>query len=260
MRSPGAALIAWTLVAAFGAASPAPATGTSLHEAVARYLATRQGSVTVTVYDAVRGREWSWRQAGRGYTASIVKVDILAALLHRTASLTTDQRRLAKVMIEESDNEAASVLYRQIGGAPGLDRFNAKAGLTQTVASTSWGLTRTSAHDQVVLLRLIANPTRLLTAADRRYELHLMRSVTAGQCWGIAPCVPEGVSVALKNGWVPLSSVHGGGWQVNSIAYVSGDGRRYFIAVLSHETTFSYGVETIQGVSEIIWPYMSVAG
>lgn len=256
-RTAGALLAVVALTSC--AASPVRATSpsTSLHAAVSRYLATRQGSVTVAVYDAVRDWSWSWHAAQRAYAASIVKVDILAALLHQTRSLTADQRRLATAMIERSDNDAASALYRQISGASGLDRFDAKAGLSQTAASSSWGLTRTSAQDQVSLLRLLAFPNSLLTRGDRRYELGLMRSVTASQCWGIAPCLPEGVSVALKNGWVPLSDAHGGGWQVNSVAYVSGEGRRYFIVVLTHESSYSYGVATVQGVSEIVWPYMA---
>ncbi|HWC35083.1 MAG TPA: serine hydrolase [Mycobacteriales bacterium] len=200
----------------------------------------------MAVYDAVAGREWTWRPAARAYTASIVKVDILAALLHRTHGLSAAQRTLSTAMIEQSDNDAASALYGEIGGAAGLDRFDAAAGMSETSASTSWGLTRTSASDQVTLLRLLASSNDLLSTRDRRFELGLMRSVTKSQCWGIAPCLPKGVSVALKNGWVPLSSVHGGGWQVNSIAYVKGDGRRYFLAVLTHGPAFTYGIDTIE--------------
>ncbi len=58
-------------------------------------------------------------------TASIVKVDILASLLLRDqragTELTAYQRGSATAMIEHSDNDAATALYDDLGGASGLD-------------------------------------------------------------------------------------------------------------------------------------------
>jgi hypothetical protein len=56
--------------------------------------------------------------------------------------------------------------------------------------------------------------------------------------------------VALKNGWLPLDS---GGWQVNSIGYVNGDGRNYVIAVLTDGGTEANGIATIEELSGFIW-------
>jgi hypothetical protein len=50
-----------------------------------------------------------------------------------------------------------------------------------------------------------------------------MERVTPGQAGGISGGVPPGVTVALKNGWLPLDG--NGDWQVNSIGWVIGDGR-----------------------------------
>ncbi|WP_371128091.1 hypothetical protein [Streptomyces sp. 2131.1] len=54
-------------------------------------------------------------------TASIVKVDILAALLLRAQdegrALTADERSRAAAMIEKSDNDSATVLLAAVGGA-----------------------------------------------------------------------------------------------------------------------------------------------
>jgi hypothetical protein len=231
-----------------------------LHREVADYLASRSGVVSVAVYDLVRARGWDWHSRYRGYTASIVKVDILAALLYREGRLSQWQRTLAALMIEESDNDAASTLYGYIGGAAGLDEFNRRAGLDQTVASSSWGLTKTSAHDQVQLLRLLASPGQMFTRAQRAYALGLMRSVVGSQCWGVAAGVPDGVSVALKNGWLPLSAARGAGWQMNSIGYVLGLGRRYLVGILSHSPGYAYGVRTIEHVSRVVWRGMSRSG
>lgn len=229
----------------------------SLHREVADYLTSRSGVVSVAVYDVVRARGWAWHPRYRGYTASIVKVDILAALLHRDGRLSHWQRALAARMIRESDNDAASTLYAQIGGPAGLERFNGRAGLDQTVANSSWGLTTTSARDQVRLLRLLATPGHLLTHWQREYALGLMRSVVGWQCWGVAAGVPEGVSVALKNGWLPLSAARGGGWQLNSIGYVRGLGRRYLVAILSNSPSYAYGVQTIEHIARLVWPHMN---
>jgi beta-lactamase class A len=240
--------------------APAQAATGSLARAVYDYMADRRGTITVAVYDAVAGRQWWWHVDVRAYTASIVKVDILAALMRRRGTLTSSQRALATAMIERSDNNAATTLYRQIGGAAGLRAFDAAAGLTMTTPSSSWGLTRTSSLDQVRLLRKLAFPNSLLSSSQRSYELYLMSHVVSSQRWGVTGGVPAGVTVSLKNGWLPLSAARGGGWQVNSIGYVHGLGRRYVIAVLTHSPSFSYGVATIQRLSAIVWSHMARAG
>jgi hypothetical protein len=88
------------------------------------------------------------------------------------------------------------------------------------------------------------------TPASQAHELNLMEHVDPGQSWGISAGVAAGSTVALKNGWLPLDS---GGWQVNSIGYVDGDGRNYVIAVLTTEDTEADGVNFIQGLSGLIW-------
>ncbi len=76
-------------------------------------------------------------------TASVVKVDILTALLlaARDAGrdLTAAERAHAEAMIVRSDNDAATALWRVVGRAAGLDAANARLGLTRTVADARWG-------------------------------------------------------------------------------------------------------------------------
>lgn len=231
----------------------------SLSRSVYDYMATRRGTVTVAVFDLVADQRWWWHVSVRGYTASIVKVDILAALMHRQAALTARQRTLATAMIERSDNSAATTLYRAIGGAGGLRAFDTVAGLATTTPSWAWGMTTTSSLDQVRLLTRLAQPNDVLTPAQRSFELGLMAHVVSWQRWGVTAGVPADVAVSLKNGWLPLSADRGGGWQVNSIGYVHGQGRRYVIAVLTHSPSFDYGVRTVSGVSRIVWPHMARA-
>ncbi|HSR23385.1 MAG TPA: serine hydrolase [Candidatus Eisenbacteria bacterium] len=240
-------------------APAAHAGSSSLATPVYDYMATRRGTIAVAVYDLVSRQQWWWHISVRSSTASIVKVDILAALLRRNGTLSASQRTLAAAMIERSDNTGATTLYRQIGGATGLRAFNSVAGLTMTTPSSSWGLTRTSSLDQVRLLRRLAEPNSVLTSSQRSYELALMAQVVSSQRWGVSGGVPAGVTVSLKNGWLPLSAARGGGWQVNSIGYVHGLGRRYVIAVLTHSPSFSYGVATISRISAIVWAHMARA-
>ncbi|MEV4824621.1 hypothetical protein [Micromonospora sp. NPDC049274] len=94
----------------------------------------RQGTAAVTV------------GAKRFETASIVKVNILAALLLRQnppgRALRADTRRLAEAMIVSSDNDAAVALWQRIGGSRGLASANRALGLRETRPSSHWGSPR----------------------------------------------------------------------------------------------------------------------
>jgi hypothetical protein len=155
-------------------------------------------------------------------------------------------------MIEESDNDDAQDLWDGEGGATAVGAFDNTAGLTQTDPDGPgyWGLSTTTAADQVQLLRTVAFPNGILTPASQAYELNLMEHVDSAQSWGVSAGVVAGSTVALKNGWLPLDS---GGWQVNSIGYIDGDGRDYVIAVLTDDDTESDGINFIQGLSGLIW-------
>ncbi|MEV6839160.1 serine hydrolase [Streptomyces sp. NPDC051133] len=173
-------------------------------------------------------------------TASIVKVDILAALLLQAQDadrrLTAAERAYAAKMIENSDNASATALWHTIGRAPGLDAANRRFGLTQTSGGDGelWGLTQTTAADQLALLRQVFGEESKLSAASRTYLQALMKSVEADQQWGVSAAA-EGNSWALKNGWLARSTT--GLWDVNSIGRVTVDGTDCLVAVLSNGTT-----------------------
>ena len=186
-----------------------------------------------------------------------MKVDILETLLNESdgAGLSADDQALAQQMIEDSDNDAATALWYAAGGAAGLAAYNAKAGLTRTTPSPcvecvgfpwpGWGLTTTVPYDQITLLKRIILPSSLLTSAERSYALSLLENVTPDQAWGISGGVPAGVTVALKNGWLPLNDADTD-WQINSEGWVSGDGRDYLISVLTTgNPDEQYGIDTV---------------
>ena len=156
-------------------------------------------------------------------------------------------------MIEESDNDDATDLWDEVVGSQAVARFDALAGLTDTIPNAAgyWGETTTTALDQVRLLEHLVLPNSLLDDAARGYELGLMENVVPYERWGVSAGVPAGVTVALKNGWVPIVD---GNWQINSIGYVDGQGRAYIIAVLTNENlTEGYGIATIEGIPRIVW-------
>ncbi|MFE5603515.1 serine hydrolase [Streptomyces coelicoflavus] len=207
--------------------------------------------VSVAVLDPESGEGASYG-AGAFDTASIVKVDILAALLLRAQdagrSLTASERSSATVMIEDSDNDSASALWRAIGTAGGLDAANERFGLTGTAGGEGplWGLTRTTAADQVRLLRQVfVADGSVLSAASRAYVRGLMERIADGQRWGVSAAADGadgtggvggadgtgGSGWALKNGWLRRSTT--GLWVVNSIGRVETGGRGRLVAVVS---------------------------
>jgi beta-lactamase class A len=264
-----AALLAVTAlaVAALGVEGLGVATGRGRHPARGRhasanpfaspglrhYLSGRAGNITAAVYDIDTGRTYLYRPGVREQTASIVKVDILATLLHETQTrggLSGGDAAVAQGMIEASDNDDATDLWNDEGGAAAVHHFDEEAGMRQTSPSLSWGLTTTTPLDQLKLLRIVMLPNRLLRTSSRVYEYELMRHVIPSEDWGVSAGVGANAKVALKNGWLPLP----GGWQVNSIGQIVGSGRRYLLAVMTDEDpSEDYGIATIERISATVW-------
>ncbi|MET7490228.1 serine hydrolase [Streptomyces sp. NPDC005538] len=171
-------------------------------------------------------------------TASIIKVDILATLLLQAQDagrgLTQQERTRTEAMIERSDNDAATALWREIGQAPGLEAANKRLGLSSTVGGDGglWGLTRTTATDQIRLLRAVfadSGTSSALTTASRTYIRTLMTRIATDQSWGVSAASDSGW--ALKNGWLQRSTT--GLWDINSVGEVTSGTHHYLVAVLS---------------------------
>ncbi|MGW0970794.1 serine hydrolase [Streptomyces sp. NPDC002516] len=187
-------------------------------------------------------------------TASIVKVNILAALLLQAQDadrhLTAQERTYATAMIENSDNASASALWATIGRADGLDAANKRFGLTSTQGGDGelWGLTQTTAGDQLKLLRQVFGKDSRLSASSRSYVQGLMGEIEADQRWGVSAAA-DGSQWALKNGWLARSTT--GLWDVNSIGRISADGHEYLVATLSNgNSTQAKGISLVEAVSK----------
>jgi beta-lactamase class A len=272
----------------------APSTGRDPLKGVCTYLTSRDGVVQVALFNNNNGRTYLLSNGDdTQYTASIVKVDILASWLYRYQSSGTkipddipySVKYLMGLMIDMSDNAAATGLFYFGGGCNAVSTFNTLIPLTSTTVGCEssnyygWGNTTTTASDQVKLMKLYAYGSGNILGSDaRNYGNSLMKMVDQTQRWGIS-CGPWGttcnppnyappldsVTVALKNGWKTLPTctkpVTDCPWQVNSTGWVSGKGRNYTLTVLTTDDPvgsggtagFTYGIDTIQGVSKMIW-------
>ncbi|MFI9373582.1 serine hydrolase [Streptomyces parvulus] len=186
-------------------------------------------------------------------TASIVKVDILATLLlqaqYEGRRLSGEERAQTAAMIQKSDNDSTSALWTRIGSARGLDAANARLGLLQTRGGqgTVWGITQTTAEDQIRLLQSVFGDESPLSEASRTYIQDLMRHVVGSQTWGVSAAADSGTT-ALKNGWLQRTQVKK--WDVNSIGRIQRGGRVYLMAVLLNGcSTQEVGISIVEQAS-----------
>ena len=253
-----------------------PALAAQLSRDIRAVLVARRGTVSVAVHDPATGVSCAIGSSHRYDTASIVKVMIMEATLRRAQDwgrgLTAWERRKIRPMIIRSDNTAARRLWDDLG-QPYIGRFLGRAGTTATTLNPYglWGLTRTSAADQLRILGVLtgARARALLSPSSRAYGLKQLNEVRRDQRWGVPAGMPRGTKAYLKNGWLSRST-HG--WRVHSIGAFTGTakakatatskartvtakarGRTYRIVVLSHDNpTMKYGVRTIERVAQAV--------
>ena len=229
------------------------------------------GNVDIAVYDNATGAIAHYTNVPTTaptafITASIIKMSILETLLWHNqqngiATMTSSQLAEATPMIENSDNDAATSLWTLDGGPTAINAFFRQIGATNSTANVDWGLTETTALDQLKVVNEVAYPGKLLTTGSATQADDLMNHVEADQQWGVSGGVPAGVTVQLKNGWLQGADVDGTtGWNINSIGHVHGDGVDYTIAVLTNDnTTMQNGINTIQALSTATWNTVSTA-
>jgi beta-lactamase class A len=215
-------------------------------------LSGRRSTTAVALYDRTTGTHCTLDASRRFDSASVVKATVLGTVLRKAKEqsrrLTSQEVSLTTAMITKSDNNATTALWKQLGTSR-ISHFLALAGMTQTTpgANGYWGLTQITAGDELKLMALFTSNNSVLGPASRSYALNLMGRVISSQRWGVPAGVPAGVSVHVKNGWLPRST-HA--WRVHSIGAFTGGGRDYAIVVLTQDdSTMSYGVATIEGVA-----------
>jgi beta-lactamase class A len=208
------------------------------------------------------GESYRFRPTSRYETASVVKIDILAAVLLAAQdagrSLTATERSLASKMIRASDNAAASTLWWQVGGHDGMSRVNARLGLTQTQVGYGelWGTTTTTVTDQIRMVDIITGRRKSLSAPSVAYAVGLMTTVNADQDWGVSAAARPGERVALKNGWFtgPQSVKV---WTINSVGRITDRNTDVTIAVMSQSNhSMADGVWLVETATKLTRQYL----
>lgn len=223
-------------------------------KALSSYLG--KGGVSIEAVDLDTGATYRYGATGGMRTGSIVKLYILETLLllHQKAGtkLGEEDRERATRMIENSDNDAATALYNEIGGGNGLRKSAAQLGVRNTVPDSTghWGLTQTNAPDYVALLRNLTS-ARALNSASRTYILELMEDVESDQRWGVSAAADKGSTVRLKNGWLTTDSDHDL-WLVNSVGVITAHGDKVIVAVMTqHGSSFTGGISLVQKLAKL---------
>lgn len=236
------------------------APGLKLAARLAAALATTSPRTTgAAVHDARTGTYCGLRDGQLFYAASVDKVTTVSALLWQRQrvgkGLTAEEKGWARRAITLSDNDAQSALWLRVGRGCGVRTFLRAAGMTRTLTDPGgrWGVTRTTAADQIALLDQLTHGP-LLTPANRRYLLGLMRAVTTAQRWGVPVGAPARARVANKNGWLPYR----GSWRINSIGHVQGIGPGavtddYTVALLSAGSpSLTAGMRTLNTIARVV--------
>jgi beta-lactamase class A len=263
-----AVLPASPATASSASASPATAAAPTAQQKAATDRATRvknlnaalkavKGDFAVAVLDRKTGQRYVYRGSVGYDTASIVKVQILACMLLKAQDAgrapTSAEMKLARPMIRLSDNNATTSLYQRIGGKSAVTKCNKRLGLTQTVVNSRWGLTRTTAADQVVLLSELVDTKGPLSASSRKTAFTLMNTVSTAQDWGVPVIARKGEIFTVKNGW-DTRTADGGLWAVNTIGRITAKNGAVDVsmAVLTRRNkNMSSGVALVEKVAKL---------
>jgi hypothetical protein len=192
--------------------------------------------ITAHLYDTRTGCHYRLHHENRQRTASVFKVMVMAGTLleaqNQRRSVSEWELDQLRPMIAESANGPVRSLWYSFGAAPWYRDQGRIFGLDDTTVrgddGTAWGVTTTSAADQVDLLRqVLLGDWGPLSEESRAVALELMTDVVPSQTWGVTAGVPDGWTVAQKNGFAGIT--------INSVGWVDepGASNGYVVAILS---------------------------
>lgn len=185
--------------------------------------------------------------------ASTFKIPIMLTVFYQAEQthqpLSAEQYVLLQTMIEESDNEAATILYSQIGFDTGILQFLQAAGFDSIHINTvSFGFSTGTSDLMVHLLTGLQQGT-ILTASDRAMAIDLMSHVTPEQRQGIGVTAPSGATYSMKDGWLQ----DGDGWVTASVGMLMYQNHSYVIAIyLRRSATLDEGWQIVNTICATI--------
>ena len=205
-----------------------------------RFARKRMGQVAFAVLERDE-RPRGLHRTMRFRSASVVKAMLMVAVLRRAGRhrVSAIKRAYLHRMITVSDNDAANVLYAQVGGR-GLRRVARAAGMRRFVEVGHWAEDWITAADQA---RLFLRIDRLVPRAHRRYARKLLSSVVSWQRWGIA-------RVARHR---HMKAFFKGGWRIGILHQVAllerGNGRVALAVLTDGSPTEAYARETMERIA-----------
>ena len=165
----------------------------------------------------------------------------MVAVLRRAGRhrVSAETRAYLRRMITVSDNDAANVIYAEVGSR-GLRRVAHAAGMRRFVDVGHWAEAWITAADQA---RFFLRIDRLVPRAHRRYARKLLSSVVSWQRWGIA-------RVAHRR---HMKAFFKGGWRVGILhqaALLERANGRVALAVLTSDSpSEAYARETMERIA-----------
>jgi len=204
----------------------------------------RRGSITF----AVRTDD---RLLGRGLdtqvpSASVFKAMLLTTYLRqasvRDRDLTAADKALLAPMIQRSDNVAATRV-RDIVGNRAIVRLARRVGMTRFAIAQVWGLSQITARDQT---KYFLHIDALMPARHRGYGMHLLRTITPSQRWGMGRVIPDGWRLYFKGGWGS-----GTGAVDHQVGLLRRGRHRVAVAILTvNDGSHAYGKATLRGMAK----------
>lgn len=242
--------------AALGAAGVTPCRPDPFGQGRVEELAHRYPGqlITAHVFDTRTGCHYRLNHDNRQRTASVFKVMVMAGTLLEAQNEDRDvsdwELDQLHPMITESANGPVRALWYSFGAAPWYRNQGRIFGLGDTTVrgddGSAWGLTTTSAADQVDLLRqVLLGDWGPIDEDSRALAFELMADVVPSQTWGVTAGVPDDWIVAQKNGFAGIT--------INSVGWVDepGSSDGYVVAILSQGwPDHPSGIAAVERVSE----------
>jgi len=227
----------WVSAAAATFSSPGDVPGRASIDALssdlATYLASLDPNVNAVVYDVTHQRYYTYNATAQFIMGSSMKVPIMLTFFdmieRQDREPTAREMVLLTTMIENSNNDSASILYySEIGGAQGVARYLQSIHVPDLQPDPdAWGYSVVTPQAMVKLLTDLYEGT-ILTAYHRQLAFYWMEHIESDQQVGVGDTAPGGATVAMKDGWL---SGPDNLWAMNSSGIVMNGQETYIIAV-----------------------------
>jgi beta-lactamase class A len=197
------------------------------------FLAPFGSHVGVSIFDVSHQRHYTYQEHQQFIAASAMKVPIMLAFLDMLEQQGREpgdaELALLTVMIENSDNDAASTLYyNEMNGSASVTQFLQRQSIEGLAPSANaWGYSLITPQAMADLLTLLQQG-KILNQSHRALALSLMEQVEQDQRVGVGDTAPAGTTVAMKNGWVVDPD---GLWAMNSSGIVMGSKETYILTI-----------------------------